>query len=116
MFYSGDGRIIPAGVEIRLYFGETMKNPKYFENPLDFNPERFAFEETNPFTYSPFSAGKRDCIGRKYAIFSMKSALIRVLQRYELLAMGKDPIIQNEIASRSINGFQMALKFRDDKE
>ncbi|XP_055325679.1 cytochrome P450 4d2-like [Sitodiplosis mosellana] len=107
-----DGRTIPAGVEVRLCFGATMKSPKYFQNPIDFNPDRFACEETNPFTYSPFSAGKRDCVGKKYAIFSIKIALTRVLQHYELLAMGQEPIIQKEIISRSINGFQMALKLR----
>lgn len=109
-----DGRIIPAGVEIRLHFDVTMKNVKYFKNPTEFSPERFAFGESHPFTYSPFSAGKRDCIGRKYAIICMKIALVRVLQHYELIAMGEEPIIQNEIVSRPVNGFQMALKLRTE--
>ncbi|XP_055325682.1 cytochrome P450 4d2-like [Sitodiplosis mosellana] len=109
-----DGRIIPAGVDVRLYLGMMMRNPKYFTNPDAFCPERFASTNFNHFTYAPFSAGKRDCIGKKFAMFSMKTVLARVLQQYELVEMGEDPIIQNGLVSRSVNGFQMAFKLRDD--
>lgn len=39
-----------------------------WENPLDFNPERFAGEKDNEnfnaFSYVPFSGGYRNCIGQ----------------------------------------------------
>lgn len=112
-FYSSDdGRTIPAGVDIRLYLGMLMRNPKYYTNPDTFDPERFASSEVNQFTFIPFSAGKRDCIGKKFAMFSMKTVLSRVLQCYELIEMGEEPIIQNELVLKSVNGFQMALKHR----
>lgn len=91
-----------------------MRNPKYFSNPNSFEPERFAAGKMNQFTYIPFSTGRRDCVGKKFAMFSMKTILTRVLQNYEMIEMGEEPIVQNELIARSINGFQMALKHRHD--
>lgn len=113
-FISDDGRIIPAGVNILLNYDMMMMNEKYFPNPRIFNPDRFALDHPHQgqFAYFPFSVGKRDCIGKKFAILSIKTALCRVLQSYELIGMGDEPIIYNEITARSMNGFQMALKPR----
>lgn len=113
-FSKDDGRIIPAGVDIRLYLGLMMRSPKYYNNPDTFDPERFASNDTNQFTYTPFSTGKRDCVGKKFAMLSMKTVLTRVLQHYEVIEMGDKPIIQNELTCRSMNGFQMAFKQRED--
>lgn len=110
--FSEDGRTLPAGVDVRLYLGLMMRSAKYFKNPNTFVPERFTSDEACQYVYAPFSAGKRDCIAKKFAMFSIKTVLCRILQRFELIEMGDEPIIQNELISRSINGFQMALKIR----
>lgn len=108
---SDDGRIIPAGVDVKISFDIMMMNAKYFPNPSHFDPERFASGHLHQeqLAYFPFSVGKRDCIGKKFAILNIKTALCRVLQNFELIAMGDEPIIRNEITAQSINGFQMAL-------
>lgn len=47
----------------------VSRSELFFDDPLDFKPERFLDEQTmekrNPFTYIPFSAGPRNCIGMK---------------------------------------------------
>ena len=44
------------------------RDASIWENPLDFNPERFAGEKDNEnfnaFSYIPFSGGYRNCIGQ----------------------------------------------------
>lgn len=44
------------------------RDPRYFPNPLKFDPERFSDENKHnikPFTYMPFGLGPRNCIGKK---------------------------------------------------
>lgn len=47
-------------------------NPDLFKDPENFIPERFSIEttaeKTNPFSYVPFSAGPRNCIGNFYIL------------------------------------------------
>lgn len=44
------------------------RDPKIWSNPEQFIPERFdvetSSEKSNPFSYIPFSAGSRNCIGK----------------------------------------------------
>lgn len=111
-----DGRVIPAGINLTFNMDITFKDSKYFEDPLIFNPERFNAENNtekqNPFTFIPFSAGLRNCIGQKYAILDMKTVVTKMLLNFELLPAGDEPIITYEIVSRALNGMQFGLKPR----
>eukprot|EP01094_Clydonella_sp_ATCC50884_P009895 TRINITY_DN1941_c0_g1_i2.p1 TRINITY_DN1941_c0_g1~~TRINITY_DN1941_c0_g1_i2.p1 ORF type:complete len:498 (-),score=131.15 TRINITY_DN1941_c0_g1_i2:124-1452(-) len=58
--------------------------PQYWENPLEFNPERFSPEHSRGrlFTYMPFSVGPRQCIGNNFAMMEMRILLARCVQRF----------------------------------
>ena len=45
------------------------RNPQHWENPLEFNPNRFfdQKEKRNPFAFIPFLGGKRICLGKTFA-------------------------------------------------
>jgi cytochrome P450 len=58
-----DGKIFPANTNINLGIYLLCHNPVVFPKPEEFIPERFETEQANPFTYIPFSAGMRNCIG-----------------------------------------------------
>lgn len=66
-----------------------QRNEKYFENAEQFIPERFSAERSNekqsPFTYIPFSAGPRNCIGQKFAMYEIKSIVSKILRNFELI-------------------------------
>lgn len=109
--------MIPAGTNIWIQLDITFNDPKYFKDPLIFNPERFSAENNtekqNPFAFIPFSAGPRNCIGQKYAILDLKTVVTKMLLNFELLPVGDLPIITYELVTKSLNGMQLGLKPRE---
>lgn len=61
-----DGRIVPANSTFTINFYVMFRSPNVHADPEIFDPERFIGENTmesfNPFSYTPFSAGSRNCI------------------------------------------------------
>jgi cytochrome P450 len=64
----------------------VQRDPRWFEEPLAFCPERFLPEAPKPapFTYFPFGGGKRACIGRSFALLEATLVLSTIVQRVEL--------------------------------
>lgn len=114
--YIDDGRMIPVGSHFNLLLFIMFRDPKYFTDPEKFDPERFANDsinsDLNPYTFIPFSAGSRNCIGQKFALLEMKSTISKVLRFYELLPIGNAPITAFELVTRSKNGIQVGLSKR----
>jgi cytochrome P450 len=64
-----------------------QRDPRFFENPLDFDPERFSsgrIEKIPAYAWLPFGAGPHICIGQSLALAEMTLILATVLQRYTL--------------------------------
>lgn len=61
---------------------------RVFDEPREFRPERYLEERSaatvNPFAYIPFSAGQRNCIGQKFAMYELKSIVSKVLRNFEI--------------------------------
>lgn len=62
-FFYLDGKLLPKDSDLSIPILFMGKNPKSFENPHIFWPERFEAvrgnEINNPYNYIPFSAGKK---------------------------------------------------------
>ncbi|XP_037946634.1 cytochrome P450 4p1-like [Teleopsis dalmanni] len=82
--------ILPAGTQIELHIFDVHRNPKYWNDPDEFQPERFLPENSenrHSFAFIPFSAGQRNCIGQKFAMLEVKTLLVYVLKHFELKAV-----------------------------
>ncbi|CAH0560967.1 unnamed protein product [Brassicogethes aeneus] len=85
-------KIIPANTNITLNYMALHRNPKYYTDPLVFNPNRFLPEEIAkrpPYTFLPFSAGPRNCIGMKYALMVMKTSIANIVRHFYLTTSHK---------------------------
>jgi cytochrome P450 len=45
----------------------THRNPRYFDEPEAFRPERCLMEDLPKFAFFPFGGGARVCIGEQFA-------------------------------------------------
>lgn len=58
------GHTLPSGTAVVMVPSMVHKDPRYWDDPEIFNPERFITGELkHPYAYIPFSAGSRNCIG-----------------------------------------------------
>lgn len=77
---------IRKGTLIGVSFYELHRNPKYWESPNDFIPERFLGEQRKQSMnyFYPFGAGPRMCIGMGFAQYEMALALAYLIPKYHL--------------------------------
>jgi len=108
--------MIPKGTTIIVNIFGMGRNAKIWKDPEVFDPERFEpenFSRLRPFSYLPFSAGPRNCIGQKFAMNEIKSTVSKVLRHFEIIAEpGFEPTLKADLVLKSSNGIKLRLKTR----
>jgi len=90
-----DGTKVKPGDRVIYMQYHLHRNPKYWEKPDVFMPERWNNPDLlkHAFQYLPFHGGPMQCLGRHMAHIEAKILLIRILQQFVFqLEMGK-PVI-----------------------
>ena len=90
------GYAISAGTTVVVSPWVSHRNPRYFENPTAFRPERWSgdFAATLPrFAYIPFGGGPRICIGNRFAMMEAILVLATVAQRFRLEWQRDRPVV-----------------------
>jgi cytochrome P450 len=84
------GHVLPPGTDIVVPIGGVHRDPRLWDEPTLFRPERFLDEtsvrERHRMAYLPFGTGPRICIGSSFALQELVLVLATVLQRFELAA------------------------------
>jgi cytochrome P450 len=85
-FHLGD-YFLPAKTTVLISQFVTHRDPRYFPDPLRFDPSRFTPEAKSrrtKFTYFPFGAGVRQCIGESFAWMEGVLLLVTLAQKWKL--------------------------------
>lgn len=87
------GYVIPQGSEVNLNTYAMHHDPRWWEEPERFLPERFHPEcqsKIPRMAYLPFSTGPRVCIGNSFALMEARLILATIASRYRLrMAQGQ---------------------------
>ncbi|XP_037044399.1 probable cytochrome P450 313b1 [Bradysia coprophila] len=85
-FYVGKA-YVPAGSEIIISQYEMHRDKKIWGDDAEtFNPDRFLperLENQHPYAFIPFSAGARNCIGKKYAQIVLRMFVVWLVRNYK---------------------------------
>jgi cytochrome P450 family 135 len=73
------GYRLPAGTRVMPSIYLTNRNPRVYEHPDEFRPERFLDNAPDTFAWIPFGGGIRRCIGASFAQLEMKLMLRTML-------------------------------------
>lgn len=109
------GYDIPAGTRILVNAWGIANNPKYWNKPEVFNPERFLENKIdlngNDFRFIPFGSGRRSCPGMLIAFPVLGLVLGRLVQEFEILpSPGVDKVDLRSVGGQL--GLVLAVKSR----
>ncbi|XP_061455417.1 cytochrome P450 3A9-like [Rhineura floridana] len=80
-----NGVTILKGMVVMIPPSVLHRDPEYWPEPDEFRPERFSKEnkeKVDPYTYLPFGAGPRNCLGMRFGLVTMKVAMANLLQHF----------------------------------
>jgi cytochrome P450 len=114
--------VLPSGVSVaadsKIYLSQWVmhRDPRWFPDPDRFDPQRFtadAIAARPRFTYLPFGAGRRLCIGEEFAWMQGVSILAYVARRFRLaLAPGQSVVPDPNVTLRPRGPLPMRLARR----
>lgn len=115
-FHLGDF-FLPAKTTVLMSQFIAHRDPRFFPDPLRFDPERFTPEakaRRQKFTYFPFGAGARQCIGESFAWMEGVSLLATLGQQWKLrLVPGHKVEPEPLITLRPKFGMRMLVEARN---
>ncbi|XP_013196070.2 cytochrome P450 4d2 [Amyelois transitella] len=105
---------IPVDTSVIINIFQMQRSPEVFEDPMVFKPERFdSSVHRNAFSWIPFSAGPRNCIGQKFAMMELKIIVAGIIRRFHLMPSSVEPELVPELILRSRNGVYVKFLPRD---
>ncbi|CAK7347634.1 unnamed protein product [Dovyalis caffra] len=83
------GYRVPTGTRLVVNVWKIQRDPRYWTNPLVFQPERFLTRHSGVdvrgthFEIIPFGAGRRSCPGTSFALHTLHLTLARLLHAFD---------------------------------
>ncbi|MFC4439777.1 MULTISPECIES: cytochrome P450 [Natrialbaceae] len=104
------GYRLPEGSLVALSQWVSHRDPRYFEHPTRFDPDRW-LEPTHPtYAYFPFGAGPRSCIGKGFTMLEAPIIAAVVAREFELRRVEEGPLeLRGSLTAHPEGGMPMEL-------
>ncbi|RSK39780.1 cytochrome P450 [Mangrovimonas spongiae] len=81
-----NGYQLKKGSSLLFSIYEIHRHKNLWDNPEDFNPNRFSPDQTKNYSsqYFPFGAGPRKCIGNNFAMYEMIITISELVVKYQI--------------------------------
>lgn len=112
------GTYIPAGLSVTVPIYAIHRMPEYWSEPELCKPERFSPENRSkiiPYTYIPFGAGPRICLGIRMAQMLCKIVTVKILQKFTLDVSERTemcPELETSLLTKPKNGVVLKITQR----
>jgi cytochrome P450 len=110
------GYLIPKGATLAMFQWVVHRDPRFFDLPEEFVPERWENEFAKSLprcAYFPFGAGPRLCIGNTFAQVEVPLLLAAIVQKFQLnLLPGHKVATAPSLTLRPLKGIRVTLKKR----
>jgi len=86
--FRGTNVTVKKGTLVMMPTMAMMKDPKYWDHPDVYDPNRFIGEENakrGQYNFFSFGHGPRNCVGKRFALLQNKIALFRLVANYKLV-------------------------------
>jgi cytochrome P450 len=110
------GPRLPKGQTVAVCTYALHRNPRLWESPEGFDPDRFSPERSakrHKFAYLPFGAGPRVCLGAHFALLEAKLIVAAIARRHRLEHVAGHPVeVDAGVTLRPAHGMAMRLRPR----
>ena len=99
------GYRIPKGTAITHQISTVMRDERYFENPDEFNPDRFLNKDGKFFSVPelmPFGIGKRSCLGEGLARMELFLFTTNIFNQFKITPTSKEKLSEKRIIGSTI--------------
>jgi cytochrome P450 len=115
--YALGGYRIAPGTALGISVWAMHRDPRYFENPERFTPDRWTdeLERSLPkLAFLPFGGGPRQCPFKSYAMFEAVLLLATIAQRYQIELAPGERAVPHDAANGLMpkNGLRVIVKRR----
>ncbi|XP_075986643.1 cytochrome P450 4V2-like [Anticarsia gemmatalis] len=103
---------IPAGSQCVLMMYGIHRDPVWGPDADQFRPERWLEPDTLPDTakaFAGFSIGRRSCVGKIYAMTSLKVSLVHLVRKYHVMGDHNKLQFKLDVTLKPVKGHEISL-------
>lgn len=110
------GYPVPKGTQVFLFQWATQRDPRFYEAPNEFRPQRWTeefIERLPKYAYFPFGGGPRVCIGASFAMMEVILCLATIGRSFQLEVDQDHPVsIYPAMSLRPRDGIKVKVRER----